>query len=303
MLEVIKGVTEKYNLAQNHLVVKGQEDVFLEVGKLINQASVAFGMGGGAKLSPASLKPTNNESIALVRNFSTNFAEACMDMDQGEAFALIKKLSYFLTPNPHDLEQKFPSLDALMAAAPEAQKKLVEEMQAIAKKVPGIDVKDPGMKRRPRAEAKIRDDYFGDHNRIKDICRACFITQKESDFKALLTCFKLAQKTGYKAYEIKNIFKNTHEDNYADMKLIKNVDGVFVEIQFIVKEIYDVKRTKSHPLYKQMQGIERSYKEGEEWSVEDLKKYDELDRQMKDMFIEAWSNMKKHVEEEHPDLI
>jgi hypothetical protein len=81
-----------------------------------------------------------------------------------------------LTPNPHDLEQKFPSLDALMAAAPEAQKKLVEEMQAIAKKVPGIDVKDPGMKRRPRAEAKIRDDYFGDHNRIKDICRACFIT-------------------------------------------------------------------------------------------------------------------------------
>jgi hypothetical protein len=36
------------------------------------------------------------------------------------------------------------------------------------------------------------------------------------------------------------------------MKLIKNVDGVFVEIQFIVKEIYDVKRTKSHPLYKQM---------------------------------------------------
>jgi len=36
MLEVIKGVTEKYNLAQNHLAVKGQEDVFLEVGKLIN---------------------------------------------------------------------------------------------------------------------------------------------------------------------------------------------------------------------------------------------------------------------------
>ena len=117
-----------------------------------------------------------------------------------------------------------------MEAAKPAQVKLIEEMNLIAKKIPGIIVKDPGCKTIARASAKIRDDYFGDHNRIKDVCRACFITEKDSDFKALLACFKESQRTGYKNYEIKNIFKNTHEDNYADMKLIKNVEGVFVEI-------------------------------------------------------------------------
>jgi hypothetical protein len=42
--------------------------------------------------------------------------------------------------------------------------------------------------------------------------------------------------------QTKNLFKQIpNGPNYADLKVIKMVNGVFAEIQFLMKEIYDVK--------------------------------------------------------------
>lgn len=86
------------------------------------------------------------------------------------------------------------------------------------------------------------------------------MTNSDNDFKSILKIYEKCKKAGFSTYMTKNLFKKIPDGpNYADLKVIKMVDGVFAEIQFLMKEIYDVKESKSHPIYEKIQAIERQY--------------------------------------------
>jgi len=105
-----------------------------------------------------------------------------------------------------------------------------------------VEIINPSVKSKERAKEKVDNDYLGEHNRIKDICRAAFITKTDNDFKAILKIFQKCKQAGYSTFQTKNLFKQIpNGPNYADLKVIKMVDGVFAEIQFLMKEIYEVK--------------------------------------------------------------
>jgi hypothetical protein len=63
-------------------------------------------------------------------------------------------------------------------------------MEGIAEEVPGVEIINPGVKTFARAEAKVNSDYLGEHNKIKDIVRAAFMTTKDNDFKSILKIYK-----------------------------------------------------------------------------------------------------------------
>ena len=157
----------------------------------------------------------------------------------------------------------------------------------MAEDMDGIEIVNPGVKSRERASAKVETDYLGDHNMIKDIVRAAFMTKADSDFKSILRIFKRCKQNGYSTYQTKNLFKYIPDGpNYADLKVVKVVGGVFAEIQFLMKEIYTVKEDQSHEVYEKIQAIERQYKPtkekpGDDWSEEHKAEYDALCNEMK----------------------
>jgi len=76
------------------------------------------------------------------------------------------------------------------------------------------------------------------------------------------------------------------------------VDGVFAEIQFLMKEIYDVKENHSHPIYEKIQGIERKYAPTEKkgvpdahWAEEDKKEHAALTKQMSEVWVDCWKSL------------
>jgi len=115
-------------------------------------------------------------------------------------------------------------------------------MEGIAEEVPGVKIINPGVKSFARAKAKINADYLGDYNKIKDVARAAFVTTKDNDFKSILKIYKKCKETGFATVQTKNSFRQIpNGPNYADLKVIKMVNGVYAEIQFMIKEIHVVK--------------------------------------------------------------
>lgn len=80
----------------------------------------------------------------------------------------------------------------------------MSEMEEVAKLIGNIEVKSSGIKTKERALQKIKHDYDGNIHRIKDICRATFVTKNDADFKTMLATFKEMSSRGYRTYEVKN---------------------------------------------------------------------------------------------------
>jgi hypothetical protein len=101
-----------------------------------------------------------------------------------------------------------------------------------------------------RAQDKITGDYKGDVTQIKDLARTSILADNESEMGRIAD--ELEQRLGGNTDR-----KDTKTPEYSDIKFRPVINGIKTEIKVLTKRDNYIANV-NHPLYEQMQVIERN---------------------------------------------
>lgn len=156
----------------------------------------------------------------------------------------------------------------------------------------GSPVIVPGpLKAERRSREKVETDYGGDWSRLLDILRASVAADSEDELRKLVETLK---KNETLARPPKDRIAEPLPNGYRD--ILANVvlpNGVIAEIQFHTKPML-LAREVEHGNYEQARRqLARSKKNGKAISEEDQQKLDQLLRESKEIYAEAWKPSQK----------
>lgn len=148
-------------------------------------------------------------------------------------------------------EQPVDTVDALYASAGAAQTRLAATGEAIAARL-GIEFRNPGLKDRAEAEAKIERKKYDGPRRLTDISRGGFVVKGLEDGDAVVA--ELARDFDL----IDQGWRISHE-GYVDRKVIlRHEDGMLSEVQFWTPRMAEAKFGKGTALYEERRALEPS---------------------------------------------
>ena len=138
--------------------------------------------------------------------------------------------------------QPAKTMDDLYARAAVAQSRLVAAGQQIADDL-GITFKDPGLKNRAEAEAKLARKQYDTPARLTDVSRGGFVLTDVADGDALVD--RLAQE-----FDLVDEGWNRTVAGYVDRKvMLRHPDGTLSEVQMWTAAMADAKSGRGTELY------------------------------------------------------
>lgn len=158
-----------------------------------------------------------------------------------------------------------------------------------------VDYDQPGpiivigpMKKRERAEEKVKSDYGGDWSRVGDLVRASVAVDSFDDIESTLdklraSGLKLARKP-------KDRFAHPTESGYRDLMLnVVYPNGHVGELQMHLKPILKVK-SEGHKLYEGVRSIEAKAKaeHRDKLTDEEMHTVEEANKKAKELYEGAW---------------
>jgi ankyrin repeat protein/WD40 repeat protein len=123
----------------------------------------------------------------------------------------LDKLEAYKERRDPNLKQDEGDFETLYAQAAVAQKILVESLRKLRD-----DVKDPGVKGRPRSLQKLANDYGGDARYLKDLSRATILCETPDE---LLDVLNRLTSVGLEIAQVKNKFASPTPMGYRDFNL------------------------------------------------------------------------------------
>jgi hypothetical protein len=123
----------------------------------------------------------------------------------------LDKLEAYKERRDPNLKQDEGDFEKLYAQAAVAQKVLVESLKKLRD-----DVKDPGVKGRPRTLQKLANDYGGDARYLKDLSRATILCETPDE---LLDVLNRLTSVGLEIAQVKNKFASPTPMGYRDFNL------------------------------------------------------------------------------------
>ncbi|CAH0369639.1 unnamed protein product [Pelagomonas calceolata] len=150
----------------------------------------------------------------------------------------LDKLEAYKERRDPNLKQDVGDFEALYTQAAVAQNILVESLKKLRD-----DVKDPGVKGRPRSLEKLANDYGGDARYLKDLSRATILCENPDE---LLDVLNRLTSVGLEIAQVKNKFASPTPMGYRDFNLnirVRLDDGSthIAEFQLNLKSIADAK--------------------------------------------------------------
>ena len=158
----------------------------------------------------------------------------------------LDKLEAYKERRDPNLKQDEGDFETLYAQAAVAQKILVESLKKLRD-----DVKDPGVKGRPRSLQKLANDYGGDARYLKDLSRATILCETPDE---LLDVLNRLTSVGLEIAQVKNKFASPTPMGYRDFNLNVRVpldDGSthIAEFQLNLKSVADAKHIAHNDQY------------------------------------------------------